>query len=118
MCGVGQERLGPSYVFISLVLGPPNSLLWYVPSSRYTWSCAPILFPQEQIKDIIIILSGSFQTNCRTLALSHLEPGRTPTEGGESMTAGLQDPGCIEGEVCVYYLYCSTYYKVPGSKKE
>ena len=28
--GVGQERLGPSYFFISLVLGPLNSLLWYV----------------------------------------------------------------------------------------
>jgi hypothetical protein len=27
---VGQERLGPSYFFISLVLGPLNSLLWYV----------------------------------------------------------------------------------------
>jgi hypothetical protein len=35
---VGQERLGPSYFFISLVLGPLNSLLWYVPSSRYIWS--------------------------------------------------------------------------------
>jgi hypothetical protein len=50
---VGQERLGPSYFFISLVLGPLNSLLWYVPSSRYIWSSAPILFLQEQIKDII-----------------------------------------------------------------
>jgi hypothetical protein len=30
--GVGQERLGPSYFFISLVLGHLNSLLWYVPS--------------------------------------------------------------------------------------
>ena len=38
--GVGQERLGPSYFFISLVLGPLtcDSLLWYVPSSRYIWS--------------------------------------------------------------------------------
>jgi hypothetical protein len=35
---VGQERLGPSYFFISLVLGPLNSLLWYVPSLRYIWS--------------------------------------------------------------------------------
>jgi hypothetical protein len=33
---VGQERLGPSYFFISLVLGPLNSLVWYVPSVRYT----------------------------------------------------------------------------------
>jgi hypothetical protein len=49
-----QERLGPAYFFKSLVLGPLNSLLWYVPSSRYIWSSAPILFPQEQIKDIII----------------------------------------------------------------
>jgi hypothetical protein len=30
--GVGQERLGPSYFFIPLVLGPLNSLVWYVPS--------------------------------------------------------------------------------------
>ena len=30
--GVGQEWLGPSYFFISLVLGPLNSLLGYVPS--------------------------------------------------------------------------------------
>ena len=29
---MGQERLGPSYFFISLALGPLNSLLWYVPS--------------------------------------------------------------------------------------
>jgi hypothetical protein len=36
------ERLGPSYFFISLVLGPLNSLLWYVPSSRYIWSSDPI----------------------------------------------------------------------------
>ncbi len=34
--GVGQERLGPSYFFISLVLGSLNSLVWYVPSLRYT----------------------------------------------------------------------------------
>jgi hypothetical protein len=39
---------------LSLVLGPLNSLLWYVPSSRYIWSSAPTLFLQEQIKDIII----------------------------------------------------------------
>ena len=54
---MGQERLGPSYFFISLVLGLLNSLLWYVPSSRYSlWSSAHILFLQEQIKDIIIII--------------------------------------------------------------
>ena len=33
---MGQERLGPSYFFISLVLGPLNSLVWYVSSLRYT----------------------------------------------------------------------------------
>ena len=33
---VGQERLGPSYFFIPFVLGPLNSLVWYVPSLRYT----------------------------------------------------------------------------------
>jgi hypothetical protein len=34
--------------------GPLNILLWYVPSSRYLWRSVPILFLQEQIKDIII----------------------------------------------------------------
>ena len=38
---VGQERLGPSYFFISLVLGPLHSLLGYVPSYRYIRSLAP-----------------------------------------------------------------------------
>ena len=33
---MGQERLGPSHFFIPLVLGPLNSLVWYVPSLRYT----------------------------------------------------------------------------------
>jgi hypothetical protein len=59
---VGQERLGPSFFFTSLVLGPLNSLLWYAPSSRYIWSSAPILFLQEQIKDIIIIMCDSETT--------------------------------------------------------
>jgi hypothetical protein len=52
---VGQERLGPAYFFISLVLGPLNSLLWYVPSSRYMELGSSFLFLQEQIKDIIIL---------------------------------------------------------------
>jgi hypothetical protein len=29
VCGVGQEQLEPSYFFISLVLGPLNSLVWW-----------------------------------------------------------------------------------------
>ncbi len=33
---MGQDRLGPSYFFISLVLALLNSLVWYVPSLRYT----------------------------------------------------------------------------------
>ena len=39
---MGQERLGPSFFFISLVLGPLNSLLSCVSSSRYIWSLAHI----------------------------------------------------------------------------
>jgi hypothetical protein len=30
VCGVGQERLGPSYFFVSLVLGPLNSLFFFL----------------------------------------------------------------------------------------
>ena len=55
---MGQERLGPSYFFISLVLGPLNSLLWYVPFSRYMELGSYFLFLQEQINDIIIKRDG------------------------------------------------------------
>ncbi len=57
---MGQERLGPSCFFISLVLGPPNSLVFrkvrtflkvYMELGSY------FLFLQEQIKDIIIIIT-------------------------------------------------------------
>jgi hypothetical protein len=51
---VGQERLGPSYIFILSVLGPLNSPLWYVPSSRYIELGSYFLFLQEQLKDFII----------------------------------------------------------------
>ena len=49
-----QERLGPSYFFISLVLGPLNSLVWYVPSERYMELGSYFLFLKEQTKDISI----------------------------------------------------------------
>ena len=52
---MGQERLGPSYFLISLVLGPLNSLVWYVPSLRYTrglgWLDSYFLLLQQQLKD-------------------------------------------------------------------
>ena len=55
---MGQERLGPSYFFISLVLGPLNSLLRYVPNGTflkvYMELGSYFLFLQEKIKDIII----------------------------------------------------------------
>jgi hypothetical protein len=38
----------------SLVARPSKQSLLYVPSSRYIWNLAPILFLQEQLKDIII----------------------------------------------------------------
>ena len=34
-CRLGYTT-GPSYFFLQLVLGPLNSLVWYVPSVRYT----------------------------------------------------------------------------------
>jgi hypothetical protein len=56
--GPGENRTMIVLHIISAMsaLGPVNSLLWYVPSSRYIWSSAPILFLQEQIRDIIIIV--------------------------------------------------------------
>jgi hypothetical protein len=70
---VGQERLGPSYFFISLVLGPLNSLLWLRTFLKvYMELGSYFLFLQEQIKDIII--------------RSETSPGPTPSMnrwGGE-----------------------------------
>ena len=59
---MGQERLGPSYFFISLVLGPLNiirtSLKLYVGLGSY------FLFLKEQIKDIIIITWCELDMSC------------------------------------------------------
>jgi hypothetical protein len=51
---VGQERLGPSYFFTSLVLGPLNSLVWWEVPLGYI-ALRSFLFLQKQIQDIIII---------------------------------------------------------------
>jgi hypothetical protein len=56
---VGQERLGPSYFFIPLVLGPLNRLVWWEVPLGYV-ALGSFLFLQEQIKDIIIILRDSY----------------------------------------------------------
>jgi hypothetical protein len=46
---VGQDRLGPSYFFIPLVLGPLNRLVrWEVPLGYI--ALRSFLFLQEQIK--------------------------------------------------------------------
>ena len=76
---MGQERLGPSYLFISLVLGPLNSLLWYVVVCDivvvvvvrtflkvYMELGAYFLFLQEQIKDIIISFRCRFSSFLRS----------------------------------------------------
>ena len=47
-------------------MSPLNILLWYVPSSRYIWSSAPILFLQEQIIDIIITARHASQPRSST----------------------------------------------------
>jgi hypothetical protein len=49
---VGQDRLGPSFFFIPLVLGPLNSLVWWEVRLGYI-ALRSFLFLQEQIKDII-----------------------------------------------------------------
>jgi hypothetical protein len=51
--GVGQDRLGPSYFFTSLVLGPLNSLVWWEVPLGYI-ALRSFLFLQEHITDIII----------------------------------------------------------------
>jgi hypothetical protein len=54
---VGQERLGPLYFFIPLVLGPLNRLVWWEVPLRYI-ALGSFLFLQEQIKDIIITMTS------------------------------------------------------------
>jgi hypothetical protein len=56
---VGQDRPGPSYFLIPLVLGPLNRLVWWEVPLRYIASRS-FVFLQEQIKDIIIILRDSY----------------------------------------------------------
>ena len=53
--GVGQELLGPSYFFISLVLGPLIPLMVRTFLKVYIEIGSYFLFLKEQIKDIIII---------------------------------------------------------------
>jgi hypothetical protein len=69
---VGQERLGPSYFFISLVLGPLNSLFDMVRTflKVYMELSSYFLFLQEQIKDIIIKVPGSSRVPCPPLSSS------------------------------------------------
>ena len=65
---VGQERLGPSYFFISLVLGPLNSLVWYVTSLRYTRGlslrihCGVEVSESSTNKQHIIIIPSTMKT--------------------------------------------------------
>jgi hypothetical protein len=66
---VGQEQLGPSYFFISLVLGPLKSLVWYLPSLRYTYGlgwrihCGVEVFNRVPINNIIIsaLIAATFR---------------------------------------------------------
>ncbi len=54
--GVGQELLGPSYFFISLVLGPLIPLMVRTFLKVYIEIGSYFLFLKEQIKNIIIII--------------------------------------------------------------
>jgi hypothetical protein len=58
-----DRRLGPSYFFISLWLGPLNSLLWYVPSSRYIHGARLLLCSASTNKSIIIITFPEYKSN-------------------------------------------------------
>jgi hypothetical protein len=62
---VGQERLGPSYFFIPLMLGPLNNLVWWEVSLGYI-ALRSFLFLQEQIKDIIISFLTKLSTKYAT----------------------------------------------------
>jgi hypothetical protein len=60
-----QRKAGPreAIIWARRTRRPPGSfLLWCVSSSRYIWRSTPILFLQEQIKDIIIINRFEFRS--------------------------------------------------------
>jgi hypothetical protein len=80
---VGQERLGPSYFFISLVLGPLNRLVWWEVPLRYI-ALRSFSFLQEQIKDIIITIRGQYYQGMRD--------GRRGTHDGGGTTASALQP--------------------------
>jgi hypothetical protein len=54
--GPGEARTILLLHIISVRPSKNPIMVWYVPSSRYIWSSAPIFFLQEQIEDIIILM--------------------------------------------------------------
>ena len=71
--GVGQERLGPSYFFVSLVLGPLNSLLF--------------VFSRGFGRRMHL---GVEVTESSTNKQHHLRVGKTPAHGAGALVTAIR----------------------------
>ena len=96
---MGQELLGPSHFFIPLVLGPLNSLVWYVPSLRYTRCLGWRMH------------CGAEVTESSTNKQHHLSasPGGRPHAVAAS---GGRPPVDVRRRLCAGFLQCGSFVEV------
>jgi hypothetical protein len=104
----GQERLGPSYCFISLLLGPLNSLLWSVPSFHEPQcyalteglAIAGLAFLNHTIFDVLPLESGLRRNRPaslpkRSLANLPRDMGSAVAEEGDGWVTAPSSTGLV-----------------------
>jgi len=91
----GQERLGPSYCFISLLLGPLNSLLW-----SEGLAIAGLAFLNHTIFDVLPLESGLRRNRPaslpkRSLANLPRDMGSAVAEEGDGWVTAPSSTGLV-----------------------
>ena len=105
--GVGQERLGPSYFFISLVLGPLNSLVWFVFVSVRTNKRQHRLRTFLKVNGAWLLFFVSARTNNRHRHLRVLVVGFVTISYVTSHGVGVSSWMCVC--VCVIVCRCGNF---------
>jgi hypothetical protein len=112
----GGVRSGPgearTILLLHVISARPFKQRLMVPSSRYIWSSAPILFLQEQIKDIIIIDLVDVLHN--GLALYNVLDKSISADGSTKANVAVnhkrrgreQGTEVREGEICIEHALC------------
>ena len=109
---MGQERLGPSYFFISLVLGLLNSLLLCCVVLRNTCSDPRTFIPQLAVHPTPIASSRtSDQQTVRYSRRRRAGRGREDVESDDDQS----DPPVQPAKVCVRW-QCSPPHQHPGHR--